>query len=94
MVTNWAEDGNPDSKTMSSLMSQKQIFDGRNLFDPDAAIRNGFAYWGIGRLKRDPAASHEPARVHPITSAIPRNASKMVRPELGFVHVGGGRALR
>ena len=70
VVTNWDEYANPDFNTMSALMSQKLIFDGRNLFDPAVAVDNGFSYWGIGRTKHAPKVATASPRVYPITTGV------------------------
>jgi UDPglucose 6-dehydrogenase len=49
LLTEWAEFRIPDLKMMLTLMKQKVIFDGRNIYDPDEIKNAGFAYYGIGR---------------------------------------------
>ena len=34
-------------------MKGKVIFDGRNIYDPEAIKKNGFIYFGIGRRRGD-----------------------------------------
>jgi UDPglucose 6-dehydrogenase len=49
LLTEWAEFRIPDLKMMSSLMREKVIFDGRNIYEPDEIKNAGFIYYGIGR---------------------------------------------
>src|SRR3954447_16772452 len=67
IVTEWAELKDLASEDVRSAMANPLIVDGRNLLDPEATRRAGFAYEGIGRpsspvdvLPETPA--HEPAR--------------------------------
>lgn len=54
IVTEWREFHNPDFERMSSLMRQKIIFDGRNLYEPKTMAQHGFRYFGIGRRQVEP----------------------------------------
>ena len=47
--TEWREFRNPDFERMASLMKQKKIFDGRNLYVPKTLAEQGFNYFSIGR---------------------------------------------
>lgn len=47
--TEWREFRNPDFERMASLMKQKKIFDGRNLYTPKTLADLGFNYFSIGR---------------------------------------------
>ncbi|MBF0468395.1 MAG: UDP-glucose/GDP-mannose dehydrogenase family protein, partial [Desulfamplus sp.] len=49
LVTEWKAFRHLDFKTLSKIMKQKVIFDGRNLYDPDEVVENGFEYHGVGR---------------------------------------------
>jgi UDPglucose 6-dehydrogenase len=49
LVTEWSVFRSPDYDRMQSLMRGRGIFDGRNIFNPESATANGFAYHGIGR---------------------------------------------
>lgn len=49
IVTEWNEFRQPDFAKMSSLMKNKVIFDGRNLFDNEQMRELGFHYESIGR---------------------------------------------
>jgi UDPglucose 6-dehydrogenase len=49
IVTEWAELRGLASAEVLAVMARPLIIDGRNLLDPDAARRAGFAYEGIGR---------------------------------------------
>jgi UDPglucose 6-dehydrogenase len=48
IATEWKEFRSPDFERMRSLMREPVIFDGRNIFDPEAAAAAGFEYVGIG----------------------------------------------
>jgi UDPglucose 6-dehydrogenase len=49
IVTEWAELRDLASPEVRTAMAQPLIIDGRNLLDPEATRRAGFAYEGIGR---------------------------------------------
>jgi UDPglucose 6-dehydrogenase len=49
ILTEWDEYRRLDFKRLHHAMRRQAIFDGRNLFDPEAAAAHGFAYRGIGR---------------------------------------------
>jgi UDPglucose 6-dehydrogenase len=49
LVTEWPEFRHPDFALMKKLMRQPIIFDGRNLYEPQAVRRHGFTWYGIGR---------------------------------------------
>lgn len=49
IVTEWNEFRSPDFDDLEARLTTPVIFDGRNLFDPDAMARMGFDYFGIGR---------------------------------------------
>ncbi len=49
VVTEWKAFRSPDFDRMRNLLRRPVIFDGRNLFDPDQLIEQGFDYVGIGR---------------------------------------------
>jgi UDPglucose 6-dehydrogenase len=49
IVTEWAELRDLASPDVRAAMARPLIIDGRNLLDPDATRRAGFAYEGIGR---------------------------------------------
>ncbi len=48
LITEWPEFRNPDFEKIASLLNQKVIFDGRNIFDGKELIQKGFVYQGIG----------------------------------------------
>ncbi len=52
IFTDWPQFRTPDFEMMASKMRGKVIFDGRNLYDPGAMARRGFAYHCIGRPTR------------------------------------------
>lgn len=49
IVTEWNEFRRPDFEKMKKLMKHSAIFDGRNIYEPEAMIETGFAYYPIGR---------------------------------------------
>jgi UDPglucose 6-dehydrogenase len=49
LMTEWSEFHLPDFGKMASLMKEKTIFDGRNIYDPASIKKLGFKYYGIGR---------------------------------------------
>lgn len=49
ICTEWHEFRQPNFDKMKSLMNAPLIFDGRNLYDPEAMIEIGFEYFSIGR---------------------------------------------
>jgi UDPglucose 6-dehydrogenase len=48
-VTEWKAFRSPDFGQLKMLLKTPVIFDGRNLFEPDAMIAAGVEYHGIGR---------------------------------------------
>ena len=51
IMTEWNEFRTPDFEQMSSLLSEKIIFDGRNVYDTEQMKDLGFQYVSIGRPK-------------------------------------------
>jgi UDPglucose 6-dehydrogenase len=49
IATEWREFHNPDFERMASLMRERVIFDGRNLYTPKVLASLGFRYFSIGR---------------------------------------------
>jgi len=49
IITEWNEFRNLDTNRLRSVMRQPNIFDGRNIYDPDELKRAGFRYHGVGR---------------------------------------------
>jgi UDPglucose 6-dehydrogenase len=49
LVTEWKEFAGLDLKDLSGRMAHRVLVDGRNLYDPEAAVAAGFDYTGIGR---------------------------------------------
>jgi UDPglucose 6-dehydrogenase len=49
VVTEWSEFRLPNFKVMAKLMTQKNLFDGRNIFDIEQLVEFGFNYYSIGR---------------------------------------------
>jgi UDPglucose 6-dehydrogenase len=51
IMTEWGEFRAPDFERMGTLLREKVIFDGRNLYDLDTVKEHGFNYQSIGRPK-------------------------------------------
>lgn len=49
IITEWSEFRNPDFEKIGSLLNDKVIFDGRNLYEPKDIKELGFYYNSIGR---------------------------------------------
>jgi UDPglucose 6-dehydrogenase len=49
IVTEWKAFRSPDFAELKKLLKTPLIFDGRNLFEPDAMVAAGIEYHGIGR---------------------------------------------
>ena len=55
VVTEWIEFRSPDFADIRSRLRHPAIFDGRNLYDPQAVARAGLAHYSIGRRPLKPA---------------------------------------
>lgn len=51
LVTEWDEFRQIDFKKISELVKQKNLVDGRNIYDPEEMKKLGFQYIGVGRGK-------------------------------------------
>jgi UDPglucose 6-dehydrogenase len=49
IATEWPEFRTPDFERLSSIVKNKVIFDGRNLYDLDLMRELGYSYFSIGR---------------------------------------------
>jgi len=49
IMTEWPIFRTPDFEKLSSILKGKVIFDGRNLYEPEAMAEQGFVYYSIGR---------------------------------------------
>ena len=49
LITEWPEFRIPNWQKVASLMKNKVVFDGRNIYDQEYLQEMGFAYFGIGR---------------------------------------------
>lgn len=49
ILTEWRAYHSPNFTKMKSLMREAEIFDGRNLYEPEQVRGNGISYFGIGR---------------------------------------------
>ena len=49
IVTEWKEFRFPDFQVIKDAMSEKVIFDAKNIYNPDRIVEEGFKYFGIGK---------------------------------------------
>ncbi|WPP53489.1 UDP-glucose dehydrogenase family protein [Catalinimonas niigatensis] len=49
VMTEWPIFRTPDFGKLASIMKDKVIFDGRNLYEPEAMAEQGYSYYSIGR---------------------------------------------
>lgn len=74
IVTEWKEFWSPDFDDMARQLRSRRIYDGRNLYDPQACARAGLIYQGIGRRSPTdqqvavPRSAAEPPPPHPSPS--------------------------
>ncbi|MCW3786484.1 UDP-glucose dehydrogenase family protein [Plebeiibacterium sediminum] len=54
VITEWPEFRIPNFKVLEKLLNNKIIFDGRNIYDPEEIVENGFTYYSIGRKPLKP----------------------------------------
>ena len=54
VVTEWNMFRSPDFELIRNALSSPVIFDGRNLYDPDFLVKQGFTYYSIGRTAVSP----------------------------------------
>ena len=52
ICTDWNQFKAPDFELIANELSEKTIFDGRNLYDPEQLNEKGFNYYAIGRGDR------------------------------------------
>ncbi len=57
IITEWQEFRSPDFEQIRKALTAPVIFDGRNLYDPKALAKQGFAHYAIGRGKALPVQS-------------------------------------
>ncbi|MDR8731129.1 UDP-glucose dehydrogenase family protein [Burkholderia pseudomultivorans] len=57
IVTEWKEFRSPDFTRLKAELKAPVIFDGRNLYEPDAMAELGIDYYAIGRPHVDPQAN-------------------------------------
>jgi UDPglucose 6-dehydrogenase len=48
-VTAWDEFWSPDFEQLKKNLKQAVVFDGRNMYEPDFMLEQGFRYFAIGR---------------------------------------------
>ncbi len=54
VITEWPEFRIPNFKVLEKLLKNKIIFDGRNIYEPNEIVDNGFSYYSIGRAAIHP----------------------------------------
>jgi len=54
ILTDWAEFGEMDLRSLKKSMRYPIVIDGRNMYDPETMLRNGITYFSVGR----PVTSH------------------------------------
>jgi len=59
VCTDWPEFKHPDFDEVRQRLRQPVIFDGRNLYRPEAMVEQGFVYYSVGRQPVQPAALSE-----------------------------------
>ena len=78
IVTEWKEFKSPDFGHLKSELKMPVIFDGRNLYEPEAMAELGIDYYAIGRPHVEFANAEraaEPARFRSCRArALPRRA--------------------
>ncbi len=77
VVTEWKQFRSPDFQRLAETLRDRVVFDGRNLYPPEAVEAAGLAYYAIGRGRsaRPPAETAPPAPAQPVLSGIgPRTA--------------------
>jgi len=50
VVTEWPEFRTPDFDRLASLLKNKLIFDGRNMYELEQMRDLGFTYYSVGRM--------------------------------------------
>jgi UDPglucose 6-dehydrogenase len=56
ILTEWNAFRSPDFEAIRATLKEPVIFDGRNLYDPDAVAAEGLYYYSIGRPRAVPTA--------------------------------------
>ena len=49
IVTEWKVFRSPDFDRLKQQLKQPVVFDGRNIYEPEQMVNEGFDYFGIGR---------------------------------------------
>jgi len=49
LITEWDEFRNIDFQNIGLTMQEKVVFDGRNIYEPEMLLEDGFEYFGVGR---------------------------------------------
>jgi len=70
VVTEWDEFRNLRLEDLADVMAKPVLVDGRNVFQPEAAIAAGFDYTGMGRGPRRRAENHNREARHEASVAI------------------------
>ncbi len=54
VITEWSQFRSPDFDHIRDTLKAPVIFDGRNLYDPEFLVKQGFTYYSIGRAPAKP----------------------------------------
>ncbi len=54
IATDWKSFRTPNFESLAANLTQKVVFDGRNLYEPAVMAAHGFAYFSVGRPDRRP----------------------------------------
>ena len=81
ILTEWPQFRSPNFEELSRKLKQPVIFDGRNLYAPEAMRKRGFRYFGVGRGER--IAQDSGSGPHPV-------GEKVSRPWGSFEGLGQG----
>ncbi len=59
VVTEWKNFRSPDFAEIRKRMRGNELFDGRNIYDPEVVRANGLVWHGIGRLSQESVFTNE-----------------------------------
>ena len=85
IVTEWPRFRSPDFDLLREKLTEPVIFDGRNLYSPEAMRDQGFRYFGVGRGER--LARSNGSGAHPV-------GEEVFRPWGSFEGLGQGQGYQ
>ncbi len=56
VVTEWQEFRSPNFELIADKLTERTLFDGRNIYDPETMADHGFTYYSVGRPDHKPGA--------------------------------------